>query len=1200
MPRLKQLVLQGFKSFCDNTTIVFPTGITAVVGPNGSGKSNVSDGIRWVLGEQRIKSLRGRSGEDMIFAGSQRRPRAGMCRVALTFDNTEGWLPLDFAEVTIERRSYRSGENEYWLNGSKIRLMDLNDLLNKAGLGRDAYLFIGQGLVDRVLGLTPQERVALFEQAAGTASYRARREESLKRLDETKRNVERVEDIIGEIEPQLRRLEKAAARVTQHEKLVHELKGLLRIWYGYRWGSAAITLDLVRQRVTTYETEVGRRQEAAAGLVNRIGDLRKQMGALRTELAERHREAGARHAEAEGLQRELAVARERRRMLADQQEEGQSNLTPLRTAREAAGQEVAALRERLAEGAAALAEERTRLEAAETAYKAYEARRGELVKRQGAAQARALESRHRLADRQSRLEQQAERDSQLTKRIAELETALASAADRRRTQQATVEESRKALAKIEETLRALEAEEERLRAVQDGARAEGERLRREFTQKESQRQPLAARLDALERLHAEGAGLYAGVRAVLNAVSKRELQGLMGTVAELVHVPSELDRAIETALGAQLQNVIARRWEEAESAIEWLKRTKAGRVTFLPLDTLRPGSPLVLPPGPGVIGVASELVTYESELKPAVLLLLGRTAVAQSLDAARRLFNKGLSGGFQIVTLDGEILRSGGALTGGQERRDQDGGLLARERERRELPAQIAALAEEGQALREALRHSEEVFRKAADEVKVVVERRRGAERERQEADRRLDQMVRALEKAGQEADWQRKLLDEAQGERERLQSSKVRLEAERQEATTALEEAEAALTAVAAELAALADDGTARAVAESRTKVALAAQEYENRRLLLESRDKELHRLDEQIAGQVRRIEALKTELGALEQKVADLQGRYELARKAADEFSGQIPPLEAEVARLEHEQSRWEVDEGEARRSLREAEQRTAQAQVEVRRREDEALALRREIQEALGAIDLPLPEALTAQQSLPLDADADALRIVNELPDGLELQISELRAQIHRLEPINPAAQEEYNEVAERHGFLRSQIEDLESAALHLRKVVEELDGMIETAFKTTFKAIAAEFSRIFAQLFNGGTAKLELVGNSGEPAGVEITARPPGKRTAGLGMLSGGERTLTAVALLFAVLQVSPIPFCVMDEVDAALDEANVGRFRNMLRELSRQTQFIVITHNQGTVEAADAIYGVSMGDDSVSQVLSLNLAELPAE
>ncbi|HOT91583.1 MAG TPA: chromosome segregation protein SMC [Anaerolineae bacterium] len=1206
MPKLKKLDVQGFKSFADPITFVFPTGITAIVGPNGSGKSNVADAVRWVLGEQRMTTIRGRTGEDMVFAGSKKRARSGMARAAITFDNSDGWLPVDFAEVTIERRTYRDGKTDYLLNNSRVRLMDLRDLLDRAGLGRDAYLVIGQGLVDQVLALRPQERLALFEQAAGIAPYRTRREDAVSRLEETRRNLERVYDIIGEIEPHLRRLKKQVARVEQHAALTAELNVTLRTWYGYRWGRTVSEWEQARQRVVYRAEKVQQATTEVEGITSAMVTLRQQITETRTRLAELHRESSALHTEAERRQRELAVARERRLQLQERLEESRANLVPLRSALEAETQELASLQQEFEAMQAQLAEAQAQLAEAEAARRAVEQQRQAILDRQAQAQARALESRHHLADRQSRWEQATERLTQLAQRIARLEADLASATERRRAQQTAVEHARRALDEADAALQTAEAEVARLETALAATRSAGEDARREIGRKQAELQQVSARFEALERLHNEGAGLYAGVRAVLQAAEHGELRGLPGTIATLIRVPPHLDRAIETALGGQLQDIVAERWGDAQAAIEWLKHRRAGRATFLPLDTLDPPSVLEVPAGEGVIGVASELVEYAARYKPAVVLLLGRTAIAQNLDAARELYRK-LRGSFRIVTLEGEIVRSGGAVTGGEERPSptQGGGLLARERERRELPERVAALEAEVKALQAGLREHEAQFQALQRELQAAGERRRGAVQRRQEAERTVDREVRVLDKLIQEGDWQRHLLDEARQERERLQSLCTRLEGERTEAEATLRDAEAQLEAIARELAALADDETAQVAAARHTQMALLEQEHNNRRVLLTARQREIRRLQEQIAALEQHERALVEELSLLEARLGTLQGAYDEARVAAEELSTQIPPLETHLAGLEQALEAHELREREARRVLHDAEQRRAQAEVEANRREDQLQALRREIEEALGIVIGDLPETLAAQQPLPLDAIVSPLPVVTELPEGLERQIRDLRTQIRRLEPVNQAAKEEYDELEQRHTFLREQMTDLENASAHLRQIITELDEMMDTTFRTTFKAIASEFARIFELLFNGGTAKLSLISEETDGDdlngndGVEIIARPPGKRTSSLGMLSGGERTLTAVALLFAVMRVSPTPFCILDEVDAMLDEANVGRFRAMLRELSRQTQFIIITHNRGTVEVSDTIYGVSMGDDGVSQVLSLSLEDLPA-
>jgi len=1199
MPKLKKLRLQGFKSFAEPLTFVFPTGITAIVGPNGSGKSNIADAIRWVLGEQRMTTLRGSTNEDMIFAGSAERARAGLARVALTFDNSEGWLPLDFAEVTVERRYTRDGHSDYILNDNKVRLMDLRDILDRAGLGRDAYLIIGQGLVDQVLSLRASERLALFEQAAGIAPYRSRREEALTRLEETHRNLERVRDIIGEIEPRLRRLEGQVERAAQHAQLSELLRERLRIWYGYRWGQALDKLEAARQRALYRNRKAQQQQERLEVAESRIAALRHQIGEARQFLAELHRESSARHAEAETLQRQLAVARERQRALQERQEEERANLAPLRSAFRAEEEELRQLQEDVRRAATRLAEAEADLQAVEADYRQLEAKRRRLIERQSAARARALEARHRVADRQSRLEQQELRIRQLSERTQEIEDALAQATQQRRVRQGSVEEARRALEKVETELAALTEEEARLQKQEDEVVEELERLRQTWSERRSAYQELTARLAALERLHSEGAGLYAGVRAVLQAAERGELQGLPGAFAALIRVPPELDRALETALGSAAQNVVARSWKDARAAIEWLKQHRAGRATFLPLDNLRPGRALQVPESLGVVGLAADLVAYDDPaLEPAVRLLLGRVVVVQDLDAARMLHRR-MRGGFQIVTLEGEILRSGGSLTGGKEReRGRGSDLLARERERRRLPAKIHALEQEVAALRQEVDEVQARRQALIEARQTLRERRRKGEQRRQQAHRTLEQAVNALEKTIQEARWQRQRLDDVAEERHRLRENRDRLREDLAQIRERLQQAEAQQVEVEQALSALKESDVNEAVTERRTGVALLRKEHENRRMLLQARRREVKRLAAQIAEQEERIAARIATLEHLDTQVKELGRRYERLRSDADALAAQIPKLEQRVADLETQQEQEEAQERRIRHLLHDVEQRRSQADLEFSRRQDRVQALRDEIRDVLDIVITELPDSLSVQQPLPLSARSIPFPTVAELPENLEKEIRDLRTQIRRLEPIHPEAKEEYEEVAERHRFFREQSADLETASAHLRQVISELDTMMETAFRTTFKAIATEFVAMFQMLFNGGTAGLSTVVDEDEIVGVEITARPPGKRTSGLGMLSGGERSLTAVALLFAVLRISPTPFCILDEVDAMLDEANVGRFRSMLRELGKQTQFIVITHNRSTVEVADTIYGVSMGDDGVSQVLSLSLEDLP--
>ncbi len=1199
-PRLKQLTLQGFKSFAEPTVLLFPGGITAIVGPNGSGKSNIADAVRWVLGEQRMSALRGRSGEDMIFAGSKRRARVGMARVELLFDNRDHWLPLDFDEVAIERRVYRDGRSEYRLNGSRLRLSDLRDLLDRAGLGRDAYFTIGQGLVDRILSLRPGERLSIFEQAAGIAPYRRRREEAIHRLEGTQRNLERVQDILAELEPRLHRLERQVKRLKEHAALEETLRERLRLWYGYRWGEALNALESARQKRSYLQGRVQRRTEAVEAIQQQIIEMRRRLSHLRTELTHVHHESSARHRAAERAQRELAVAQERRRLLAERLEEGRANLVPLESALAEQAETIVTLEEAVQRTEASLAEARRRLAQAQAEREAVEARRRSLLAAQAAAQSRALEARHRLADRQGRLQQTEAHLSRLEAERHDLEEEQTTLTEHLRTAQRAVEQARKS---VEEEVAAVEKAQIALDSLRQREIEAQERLeasRRRLRELEAELDALTTRLALLERMEAEGEGLYSGVRAVLRASQRGELHGLLGTVASLLAVPPRLERAIETALGGQVQSLVAEDWDAAQAAITYLKRTSTGRATFLPLDTLRPPKKLKLPPGmDGVLGVAADLVEYDSSLEAAMRLLLGRVAIVETLTAARELHRR-LQGSFQIVTLEGELLRSSGTLTGGHSRGRRSGSLLARQRELRRLPEQIAARQETLEQLQAAQREAQsalEALRREREETTRKLEKARRQHRERVA---QLEADIARLDRWLQQRAWLARRERGLMEEMHRLERRLHHLQEEVAEAETALREAEATLqSTIQALQAAEAEDESTRLLTETQTEVAVLEREAASQRAMLEARRAEHRRLTRQVEAERQRIAALEQEIATLDARLVHLQESYTEARAEAEEFAAHLPELEAAVAEAEATQERLEAERRRLQDGLHQEERRLATAEVELRRREDAIQSLRREIEETLGLVVADLPDGLSLQQPLPIATIVSPLPTVLELPAGLEREIRDLRTQLRRLGPINPTVEAEYTELAQRHTFLREQLADLQAASAHLRTIIAELDKMMESAFRTTFRAVASEFSRIFKRLFNGGAAKLETVRDEqGEVIGVEIVARPPGKRTSGLGMLSGGERTLTAVALLFALMRVSPTPFCILDEVDAMLDEANVGRFRTYLQELAKTTQFIVITHNRGTVEVAETIYGVSMGEDGVSQLLSLRLEELP--
>jgi chromosome segregation protein len=1030
--RLKRLELQGYKSFASRTEFVFPSGITAIVGPNGSGKSNIADAIRWALGEQSLRSLRGKTGEDMIFSGGQRRARAGMAEVLLTLDNSDGGLPVEYTEVTLGRRAYRSGENEYLINGARVRLRDIVQLLAESGLSQRTYAVIGQGLVDAALSLRPQERRALFEEAAGISVYRQQREESLTRLEETARNLDRVRDILSETTPRLRRLEEQVERLQEHERVSAHLLRLQRTWYGYLWGQAQTEVRDAQERATALEEQLSTYRTAAEEASRRLATLRQQQAELRAALRDDYRLTADLHDRANAAQREQAALAERVRLLTAQGEETAQQIGPLHAQQQAQAERVRAAEER-----AAAAQQQMQAEEVHLAALERETHRLRLQAQEQAA--RQAQAQHELAATRTRREQ-AERS------LADLRAARAR----------------------------LEAEQE-----------------------------------LLARLRQEQSGLNEGMRTLLRA----DLPGAQGLLSGLLRVPTEWEKAVEAALGARLQALVVHGWPAVEAARTHLEH--GARALLVLRDTPPPQH---WDPPPGALR-AADVVTAAPDLRPTVEALLGRTLLVEDLEAARRL-QPVLPPGGQVATRDGEVFAADGTVALGSG----DGGVLAQERAWQTLPQRLEDLRRQQEALEADLTHTAE----------------------------RAAVLEAALQEASQQATQTAQALTQAES----------------------------------------------GPLAQARTRLALARQEVENQRTLLQKEKAALERLNSQIASHRARLESLKAERTAAEQRLAQLQQETQRSARELAETRSRIAPAEERLGALGREQEQAEEAERQAQERFRRAEEMAVSARLELARSQDRLTRLQERIEEDLGLVELEVTDQVTARTPLPLHPFVSALPTVEALPEGLQEEIGRLKARLRQIGPVNPNAVQDYEENAQRHRFLSEQLADLEAASARLHEVVAELDRMMEQAFRETFDAVAAAFEETFTTLFNGGTAHLELT----EPddllnSGVDIVARPPGKRLQSLALLSGGERALTAAALIFAILRVRPTPLCVLDEVDAMLDESNVARFRRMLEDLSQKTQFIVITHNRATVEAAATVYGVSMGSEGVSQVVSLRMEEV---
>jgi len=1191
--RLRKIYLHGYKTFANKTELIFDGGITAVVGPNGSGKSNIADAIRWVLGEQAYTLMRGKKTEDMIFNGSNERSRMGMAEVTITLDNSDNFLPIAFDEVSIGRRAYRSGENEYFLNGNRVRLRDVLELLDRSGLGRRTHIVIGQGMIDQALALRAEDRRVLFEEAAGVTLYRQKRQQTLDRLAQTRDNLTRVRDILTEIAPRLRQLERQAERALQYESISHELRGQLLLWYGFNWRQALGQVVDANAAAAHWQQVIGRSSQSIAAYNEETAALRSRQTELRSQLATQRRQ--------------LAAQEQNRAAMAQEQAVGQERLRALRASKERLGQELALLAERQrgeeqrwqeALGVHAEITEQRRQQEAQLAQAQTDLQAQEQERRRAEEALADLQRRHfdfsaRLADRGNRIEQSLERRKLVqAERAQDVEAAAAATAEAStwQTQFNALEGELQGLGQRMQALRDQHRQAEGRRDALLAARAQTETQRAEL---EAQLRGLQARHELLDRLRAEGEGLFAGVKKVMQASRQEELSGILGPVGTLINVPAALEQALDVALGARIQDVVTRRWQDAEQAIALLKQTRGGRATFLPLDNLRTSSRRPAPGGEGVLGWAADLVTYEPEVKPAVELLLGQTLVVKDLETARRLSRQAERP--RIVTLEGDFVHPGGSVSGGSQEEKQRGGLLAREREWRQLPGQMAAVEAQLRERKSDLEQARQALAAVDEELTRLVRAASQAGEEERGQAAALNRLQNNIDKARQKELWHQERSHKLALELEELGRRLAGLRQESGEFSSQQEALGHRIAVLEEKLATLDTSGLVRTAAQAQARLDAVEEMRRSQQALVANHAQVVQQTRGEWEARSQRAQVLGDEMTALQERLTALQWQHAAEDESYQALLAEIEPAQAALDALDQG---WDAHDrrGEAlRQRLHQEEMQFGQSQLAQQRAEDHLTYLRSQIEHDFGLVALETGAGVPSQEPLPFDRIVTALPQVAALPPETENEIRRLKGLLNRLGPVNLQAKKEYTETKDRFDFLTVQAADLEESSAQLMQVIAELDQLIDQEFRRTFNAVAKAFTRYFTRLFGGGTAKLTLTDSDDlTTTGVEIIARPPGKRPTNLSMLSGGERTLTATALIFAVLSVSPTPFCVLDEVDAALDEANVARVREVLQELAAGAQFVIITHNRGTVEAADTIYGISMGQDSVSQILSLKL------
>jgi len=1190
--QLKKLQLVGFKTFADKTEIEIDGGLTAIVGPNGSGKSNIVDALLWVLGEQNPRLLRGNSAQDVIFAGTDKRKPLGMAEVRLTLDNSDRTLPIHFSEVTITRRVYRSGESQYLLNGSPCRLKDIVELFLDTGLGKGAYAFVSQNEIDAVLSARPEDRRTLFEEAAGIKKYRVKKKEALSKLESAEANLTRVRDILHELEGQREPMERqalAARRYLLLQERLHEIEvGLLIAELkkdDYELYAAQQEREDDQARLLKYDAELAHLERVAENVGERLAQTEGEMESARItrqnalSLVERtesqlalmtERSQTARKSQAQ-LAEELADIAERAERLTEDMGRDRAEL-------EATEAEEAARREEWAGQRAVLSELE---EAVQEAVRQVEERQGErmrLAQERASREAALKAAQERLADARQRSERLSDQITALAETLRDAQAREAQAQATREERSARREQLAQARAEVESRLQQRQTQQSTLRAALEAARR---------TQAEQ-----SARLATLTELQESHEGFYQGVRAVLNARKKGQLTGHYTAVVDLLTVPEPYRIAIEVALGGSLQDVVTETEAEAKAGIQWLKQNRAGRATFLPLPLLRPNSKLQIEAQRhggtedtqrkakrGIEGIASELVRFAPQYEKVAQLLLGRVLVVADMDSALAV-SRQVNGWSKIVTLEGELLTPGGALTGGSLQ-GRGAHLVGRKGEMDDLRAALPETKAEVERLTAQVEGNARALQALEAERAALV---------REEAETQAE--FAAAESARAAAERERARLTQDKADRDAVQTALV--------AEIAALEAETKRLVAALESGRVENDSADDALAALNTETRALAAKRDACRARATALEVEVSRLQEKREGLMRALASNRVALASLHN-----QHLQKSAQRAAAETEGADAAAERErlIARLE--EARRHLAEGEAELARwRERRQALLGESFETNNAIKETTQRRAQVTENLHAAELALArlEVQIAQITERLENEYGIAREeALARPDEVEvdkntaMEVGRLRRELRGMGQVNTGAVEEYERLTERYEFLSAQQADLEKSRESLLATIAEIDESTRGVFLETFDAVRAEFDRLFTRLFEGGSTKLVLTNPDDlQETGIEVIAQPPGKKPQSLSLLSGGERALTATALLFAFLAVKPSPFVLLDEVDAPLDGANVEKFTQLVGEFSQRSQFLIITHNPTTMEAAPIWYGVTMKEPGVSSLLSYRM------
>lgn len=1183
--KLKKLELYGFKSFAQRTEIVFDEGITGIVGPNGSGKSNIGDAVRWVLGEQSAKTLRGASMSDVIFNGTQKRKPLSYCEVSLVFDNDDHALAMEAAEVMVTRRVYRNGESEYYLNRTACRLKDVVDLFRDTGIGKEGYSIIGQGRIDEILSRKSEDRRQVFEEAAGIVKFKARKEEADKKLQRTLENLERVDDILDELMKRLKPLEEQSRNARVYLELSTELKDLDLNLFLIRSDRARARLSELESELLTVQTiladtesnltdKTTRRDETQ----NRIDQLEEAITKARTELMECAEHVHESQKKLSALQSRRETRSENRQRIVREQEEAQERLAEIE-------KDHARIQADVEKQHSLIADAEQILRATQEAAEKAQAKEKEADAALEAQKAAVIDQMNRLSDVRNDKTRLNTMQAQMETRLTEIEESSGALQE----QEAALREALTAVEKQLETENQHQQQcQEKLaqaRQASDEADTAYANLRADVEKQSADMQAAASRHNVLTEMTRDMEGYNMAVRRAMTYAKQRGLTGVKGVLAQLMTVPQAYETAIDMALGAAQQNIVTDTEETAKELINYLRQNRLGRATFLPMSAIRGktlyGNERNALKLPGCLGVASELVQCAPEYRGIVENLLGRTVIADNLDHGIPIMRAG-NHAFRLVTLEGDVMHSGGSMTGGSAQ-SKVSNLLSRERELKELTAKLqtgrAELDKCRQELTQRQQTAQEKRQKVSDAVNALHQQeiavaREQARRESVFADlnthlQRMQETEQARVQLHQSLEDIRQQLETIEHQRTGAQGDQSAMEQKTIEMQNALVKARA------------------EASAENDRLMVRTLQLSDLRHGLSDLERDEAHAQQDQaqILREQERREQLLHEMDELD---------------AIDE--NDMKREEAESARRQKEQLRQES-------AAQAIEQRRSQAQSDLR----DILSDMENLHEAYNRDSEKLHKTELAKARI----EGDQKNLQNRIWDTYKLtyagaeefrrtpfdekesdrRAAELQGQIRALGTVNVGAVEEYAETKARVDDLTTQQQDLKRAEMDLRELIERLLIQMRSTFVENFSKMQGYFAETFTRLFGGGHAELKLM-DPDDPlnCGIEVNAQPPGKKLQLLSLLSGGERALTAIAILFAMLKLKPTPFCILDEIEAALDDANIGYYADYLKEYSKGTQFIVVTHRKGTMERCNSLFGVAMEEQGVSRMVSVSLQD----